>query len=338
MVEELKIKKRLLKAVKIAVGSSAAIFLAKMLHLEYEISAGTIALLTIVTTKWETVKLSLFRVATLVITIILARVLFWNISNEWAAYGLFVFILVMISEMLGWGATISVNSVIGAHILTKMDFSGRFILNEVMLVVIGITIAVIANLFYDYETSRKKLVTSMRLTENRLQMLLGEMAAYLSNKEMQRNVWEDIRELEAQLKQFIAEAHEYQDNTFCSHPGYYIDYFEMRMRQCNTLHNLHYEVKKIRNMPAQAKIVADYVLYMMDYVVEKNTPDPQLARLQQIFDDMKREPLPKSREEFESRAILYHILMDLEDFLVYKRRFVEGLNEKQRMIYWNKDS
>lgn len=335
MGEKKKFKKMLMKAVKIALGSSAAIFLAKMLHLEYEISAGTIALLTIVTTKWGTVKLSLYRLITLVIAIALSGILFWHISNAWAAYGIFVFILVMISEMFGWGATISVNSVIGAHFLTKMDFSRDFIMNEVMLVVIGITIAVILNLFYDYETSRKELISCMRMTENRLQILLGEMAAYLSNKDMQRDVWADIRELEEELKQFIIDACEYQDNTFASHPGYYIDYFEMRKQQCTILHNLHYEVKKIRNMPVQAKIVAEYVLYMMDYVVEKNPPEPQLERLGQIFDDMKKQPLPKSREEFESRAILYHILMDLEEFLVCKRRFVEGLNEKQKGIYWN---
>ena len=50
---------------------------------------------------------------------------------------------------------------------------------------------------------------------------------------------------------------------------------------------------------------------------------------------MKREPLPLSREEFESRAMLYHILMDLEEFLIFKKRFVEGLSDEQRRRYWN---
>ena len=49
---------------------------------------------------------------------------------------------------------------------------------------------------------------------------------------------------------------------------------------------------------------------------------------------MEKEELPESREEFESRALLYHILMDLEEFLKYKRAFVEGLGERQRKEYW----
>lgn len=61
------VKRVLLQAIKIAVGSSVAIYLAHILGLEYEASAGSITLLTLVTTKWETVKLSFYRMATFVL-------------------------------------------------------------------------------------------------------------------------------------------------------------------------------------------------------------------------------------------------------------------------------
>ena len=111
----------------------------------------------------------------------------------------------------------------------------------------------------------------------------------------------------------------------------------MRLNQLGMLHNLHYEVKKIRSMPRQAMVIADYILYMMDYVVEVNSPDEQIARLEEIFADMKKETLPESREEFEARAVLYHILMDIEEFLLFKKRFVESLDEKKLERYWKKD-
>ena len=44
-----------------------------------------------------------------------------------------------------------------------------------------------------------------------------------------------------------------------------------------------------------------------------------------------------SHEEFESRAELYHVLMDLEEFLLYKKRFVEEIDETQFRIYWQKE-
>ena len=70
-------------------------------------------------------------------------------------------------------------------------------------------------------------------------------------------------------------------------------------------------------------------------MVERNVPQAQIEKLEGIFEVMKREPLPLSREEFESRAMLYHILMDLEEFLIFKKRFVEGLSDEQRRRYWN---
>ena len=80
-------------------------------------------------------------------------------------------------------------------------------------------------------------------------------------------------------------------------------------------------------IPAQAKVVVEYIRYLNQYVTELNDPIPQLKFLEEIFQRMKQEPLPVSREEFENRAVLYHILMDLEEFLIFKKRFVykEGL-------------
>lgn len=328
-------KKILLQAVKIAIGSSFAIFIAELLQLEFATSAGSIALLTLVTTKWETVKLSLFRLLTYVLTVGLGWIAFVWLESEWLEYGIFVFLLIMISEAFGLKATISVNAVIGTHFMTTKNFEPEFILNEFLLVLIGVSIAIVLNLFYDYQGQRKEIIKNMRETEKRLQNILLEMAAYLSNREMQRNVWEDICELEVQLEEFVRDAYEYQDNTFQSHPGYYIDYFEMRMKQLGVLHNLHYEMKKIRMIPKQAEIIAQYILYLADYVIEINIPTQQMERLEQIFEDMKKEELPVTREEFESRAMLYHILMDLEEFLVFKKRFVEGMDERQMRLYWN---
>ena len=329
-----KFRKAILQALKIAVGSSAAIFIAESLHLQNAASAGTIELLTIVATKWEPVKLSLLRIITFFASVSMIWLTFTFFPSDWIAYGVFILIIVLTCELLGWKATISVNSVIGVHFLNTQNFSRDFILNEFGLILIGISIAIVLNLFHDNKKTRQYLIDNMRYTESQLQLLLGELAAYLSNKRMQRDVWDDIKHLENRLHTFIADAYTYQGNTFVSHPGYYIDYFEMRMKQCTLLYNLHYEMKKIRTMPQQASVVAEYVLYLTEYVVERNSPDEQIHKLEDIFKKMKNEPLPTSREEFENRAILYHILMDIEDFLYIKKRFVQDLDDDQKRRYW----
>lgn len=329
-------KKMLILAIKIAVGTSVAMFIAQMLNLQNAGSAGTIALLTIVTTKWETVRLTFARIVTFAISVLLVMLIFSSFSIPWLGFGVYIFFVVLICEFLGWKSTISVNSVIGTHFLVAQDFSPEFVANEFLLVLIGTVVAFAVNLFSHNKNRQKKLVANISYVESQLQMIFRELAAYLLQQK-KVDVWDDIRNLEARLKNLVVDAYEYEGNTFRTHTGYYMSYFEMRLEQCNVLHDLHYELKKIRSHTIQAEQVAEYMLYLVDYVHEMNSPEEQIKYLEVMVEDMQNQPLPVTRDEFETRAILYHILTELEAFLVHKKRFVNALDDKQRKLYWKEN-
>lgn len=321
--------KMLMLAAKIAVGSSIAIYMAELLKLQFSASAGITTLLTLVTTKRGTIKLALARFVTFGVVVLFAWMTFIPLRSEWLAFGVFIFLTVLMCQMSGWMTTLSVNAVIGTHFLTTLDFSPDFFLNEFLLVFIGSVIAFVLNLFHHNRSQKEHLREQMSYIEEQMQFILGEAASYLSQKAMEVDVWDHICKLEERIHEYIQESYEYQENSFNSNPGYYIDYFEMRMDQCKVLYNLHSEMKRLRMMPEQAKLVADYMLYMADFVLELNVPEPQLERLEEIFADIRQEALPESVEEFENRAVLYHILMDMEDFLLVKKRFVDANLQNQ---------
>ncbi len=327
-------KKILIHALKIAVGTSAAMYIAQVMNLQNSTSAGTIALLTIMTTKWETVRLSIARIITFAIAVLLALFTFSNLIIPWEMFGIYIFFLVLVSEFLGWKSTISVNAVIGTHFVVSRNFSPEFIANEFMLVLIGTAVAFVVNLFSHNRNRQKRLVESIYEVEEKLQMILKELASYLMKQEMKADVWRDIRNLENRLKKLVVEASEYEGNTFQSHTVYYMDYFEMRLEQCTVLHDLHYELKKIRSRSVQAEMVADYMLYLVEHVKETNVPAEQIKVLEDMVDKMGKQPLPVSREEMETRVVLYHVLTELETFLIHKRRFVQALDDKRKRLYW----
>lgn len=329
-----KMKKIALLALKIGFGGSLAYYLAQLLDLEYASSAGTICLLTLQTTKWETLKLSTRRLFTFFLTFGTCMLLSVLIPVSWFDYGMFLFSLVFFCETMGWRSAISVNAVTAAHLLAERDFSYEFMMNELLLVIIGVTIAILLNLFHINKHHETLMIKNMRWVEERMQLILKEMAGYLRNQSMGKEVWKDIADLRKDLFRFVDEAQEYQNNTFVSHPEYYINYFEMRKTQCLVLHNLHSEMRRLRNLPKQAETVADYMDHLSEYIHEHNDPQTLINQLEQILKDMKAQPLPESREEFESRAMLYHVLMDMEDFLILKRRFISNVDEKQKKIYW----
>ena len=324
-------KRALLLAGKIAIGSSLAIYTADFLHLQFSSSAGIVTLLTVVTTQKGTLRLSAARIATFLIAAVVASVTFFQIQSEWLAYGLFVFLVALVSEVLGWRATISTNAVIGTHFLMNKDFSPEFFLNEFLLVAIGVIFAFFLNTFQDKRGEKRHFSEKIHQLEQKMQGLLVEISNYLSNQPSRKGLWRELSSLERQLQKCMEEAYEYEENTYGEDSAYYARYFEMRLNQCRILHNLQNEMQKIKNMPVQAEVVADYIRYLSQYVIEMNEPAMQLQHLEEIFLKMKDEPLPVSRSEFESRAVLYHILMDLEDFLLEKKRFIH--NEGRPSVY-----
>ncbi|MDE7245320.1 MAG: hypothetical protein K2O18_15295 [Oscillospiraceae bacterium] len=316
-------KRALLLAGKIAVGSSLAIYTAELLHVQFSSSAGIVTLLTLLTSKKGTLRLSGARIVTFLLAAAVSFITFLLIQSEWLAFGLFVFLVALISEVLGWRATISTNAVIGTHFLMNLDFSPEFFLNEFLLVLIGIFFAFILNLFQDVQGEKKNFAGNIQRVEQRFQRLLEQIAGYLCDMPYKKGLWRELAALEKQLLNLMEDAYEYEGNTYREDAAYYARYFEMRLSQCRVLHNLQYEIQKIKKIPSQAAVVADYIRYMNQYVTELNEPTQQLQYLQDIFSKMSKEPLPVSREEFESRAVLYHILMDLEEFLLQKQQFIQ---------------
>lgn len=198
-----KYRKTLLLALKIGIGTSIAIYTAQALDLENAVSAGTVTLLTLMMSKWATVKLSVARLATFLMTILLAWAIFSHIDSMWIAYGVLLTLVVLISDLLGWRATVSVNAVVAVHLLTSHDFSAAAIWNEFLLVLIGVVLAVILNLFHANFSHKRKIIADMRDTENRLQAFLRELAADLSGEEVQEDVWKGICPLKAQIQESL---------------------------------------------------------------------------------------------------------------------------------------
>ena len=136
-----------LRSLKIAVGSSLAIFVAELLELQNSTSAGIITLITIVTTRRETVQLSYRRVVTFFLSAGLACTIFQAVPWAWVDYGIYIFLMAIVCQLLKWEMTVSLNAVIGTHFLVSQNFSISFILNELCLVLIGILFAIILNFF-----------------------------------------------------------------------------------------------------------------------------------------------------------------------------------------------
>lgn len=321
-IDEYTRRRMILKAVKIAVGSCAAIMIAQFFSLQYATSAGIITLLTVQDTRKDTIRLAADRLLSFLLSIVLLYVCFHFLNMRmWMDYGAYIFLMVTACYFFNWPNTISVNAVMGTHFAMTPDYSLNFAVNELALVMIGTGVALALN--WKMPANIGKIREDIRRIEDDMRQVLREMSYYLQGYQGGEHIWFDLDKLELRLHRGLDRAREQRNNLLTEESAYYIEYMEMRIQQCAMLQTLRGRMQKLREIPRQAGPVSRYLEYLAQYVSEENIPDEQIRALNGIFERMRKEPLPRTREEFENRAILYHILMDLEEFLLVKRRFIE---------------
>lgn len=312
-------------AAKIGIGTTLAIFIAMFMKLEYASSAGIITLLSIVPTKMDTWRLCLDRIITFIATVVLAWVALFITDHNWIAFGIVLTIVTFGLAINNLQATLSVNAVFLTHMMSAKQLTWQSIWNEFWLLIIGIVIAIIINHVQDFSAQKKRLDAGILDVEIEFKKIFAKLKNYLSSEDTdEMHVWDDVIALEEKLTPYQTMAHQYQQNRLPVKDDFYVNYFEMRLQQVNILHNLHYEIKKLRKNPHEAQIVADYLETIHTYFSDREEPKIQLEKLGQYLQQLEKEELPKTHDEFAARARMYHILMDLEDFIILKKRFIKN--------------
>ena len=138
---------------------------------------------------------------------------------------------------------------------------------------------------------RKKIREDVKTAEQGMKRVLTEMAEYLEERKSSEDVWVDLDDLEEVLHDGLRHAHEQVDNTLGEEDYYYADYLERRLQQCSMLQTLRNSVIRIRKVPKQAVYVARYLEYLSECSAEKDSPEEQLWKLEDVLDQMNLEAL-----------------------------------------------
>lgn len=324
----------MLKLIKIAVGSAASIFLADLLGLAYGTAAGIITLLTIQDTTRETITLSAKRLCAFLLATFLAYMVFHLMGYHVFAYGVFLFLFIAACMPLRLGAAVSINAVLATHYLLEKDMSPALIGNEALLLLIGAGIGTLLNL---YMPGKGKEIRAMQRTlEEDLRLVLLRMAEYSRKEDRSDYTGTCFDKLQADIAAGKKQAFAYMNNTFFQESKYFIAYMNMREQQTAVLREIYKKIVSIRRILPQTEQVSDLFHATAVSFGESNNARELLAKLSEVLRQMKDSPLPVTREEFEDRAVLYGILMDLEYFLQLKRDFADALTEEQIRRYWGK--
>ncbi len=322
----------MLKMIKIAVGSAAAILLADLLGLNYSTSAGIITLLTIQDTSRETITISAKRICAFLVATVLSYMVFHLLGYHVFSYGIFLFLFIAVCGPLRLGNAVSTNAVLATHYLLEQKMAPLQIGNEALLLLIGAGIGTLLNLYMPGKEKEIRLM-QQRLEED-LRTVILRMSEYIGKEDRSDYTGSCFDKLQADIDAGKKQAFAYMNNTFFQESKYFIDYMNMREQQTVVLRDIYKKIVSMRTVLPQTEQVAELLRETAVTFGESNNARDLLASREEALRQMKDSELPATRQEFEDRAVLYGIMTDLEYFLQLKKEFADSLTKEQILIYW----
>ncbi len=306
------------RTIKTAIAAPIAILIAQAFNLEFYISAGILAILCIKVTKKKSIVSSWERFAACLVGILFAFIFFEGISYHPLVLGLLllVFIPTMVAMKLKEGVITS--SVIILHFLVIQDFTWAIVWNELGIIVIGIGMALIMNLYMP--SMEKQLKKYQGDLESKFEKILKEIASFLREG---KSDWDgkEIVEADEIIQKAKSLAFRNVENHLTRHEDQYYNYFKMREKQYEILGRVMPIITAIDHTYIQNFRIADFLDDLADAIHPGNTAQIYLDELEEMREAFRGMDLPKDRSEFETRSALHYFLTEMEQYLILKRYF-----------------
>ena len=185
--------------------------------------------------------------------------------------------------------------------------------------IIGIGVAAIANIFMP--SLEDKFKDDKEWIEEHYRIIINKMSKSLITHTVDIDEQKLINEVEQRLYESKETAYKIVNNQFFKSSSYYTDYINMRINQFDTIKRMRLHFQRFNIPVEQMNVMADFTLCVSENISEMNDCKSLLIDLDILRSEFKKMELPKTREEFESRAQLLQFLNDMEEFLLIKRNF-----------------
>lgn len=315
-------KNSIINSIKISMAVAIAICIANLLQLEFAISAGIVAILTILPTKRETFKTAAERFLAFLIALGIAYICFGVLGfNQWA-FMIYILPYAFICCLKKWNAAIAMNSVLISHFLSFGKMDGATVLNEVLIFAVGVGIGIFMNLHLRENTDAMEALKKQ--TDEQIAQILGRMGERINNANLADYNGECFKTLERIIREAKNTAERNYNNRLDLEPDEDAEYIAMRHRQYSVLREMYKMVSTLETTPRTAKVISEFLENMATAFHENNDCKLLLAQFDEMDAYMEEQPMPESRQEFEDRARLFLLMSYIREFLDIKFKFMQN--------------
>lgn len=311
------------RTLKTAVGTSLSIILAQAFGLESFVSAGILTILCIKVTKKKSLRASWDRILACLLVMMFGAVFFELIAYNPLVIGLLLLFFIPTAVKFKAQDGIVSSSVILLHIYSAGQISMGIIVNEMGIIIIGIGVALIMNLYMP--SNEPKLDVYQEQIEEKFKKIFLEIVHYLRTNESD---WDgkEITQVAKLIEDAKTLAFRDVENQLLKQENIYYHYFSIREKQFEIIERVLPIITTINPMVRQRDIVADFMEELAEGINPGNSANIYLEKIMNMKHEFENMEMPKTREEFEARAALLHFTNEMERYLIIKSTF-KGLKK-----------
>lgn len=303
-----------------SISATIALILANLLKLQFSAVAAVIAILSIQDTRKKALIVGKNRVVACITAIALSVLIYKILGQNSLTFALFLLLFIPITSRFKISEGMVPAVVLSTHLLVANEITLYWIINELLIMIIGIGIASIANLFmpslhHQFNEDKEYIEKSYRIILSKMSKSLLTYTADIDEEII-------INDIEKRLNESIDRAYKIANNNLLKSDSYYVDYMNMRKNQFDIIKKLRSHFEKFYMSFEQTHMISKFTKNVADQIKDTNDCKELLKELENIKQDFKQMALPKTREEFENRAQLLQFLNDMEDLLRIKSNFV----------------
>ena len=191
---------------------------------------------------------------------------------------------------------------------------------------IGTGFALLANL---YMASNQQDIDNYHIqVEEQLKKILLRFEYFLKAGDG-RNDATLIKELDTILQEALQLVYLDHSNHLFHQTNYHIHYFEMRQAQNRILEDMAGNINNCQLAASESLILARLFSKTAQQLSQENPAHELVEEIEACLDVFRERPLPKTRQEFETRATLLQLLRDLETFIKIKVEFYQNYQKVQ---------
>lgn len=317
---------------KVSIGCSIAFLLAEMFGLKSTTSVVTITLLSILKTRKETFRVAGRRILSFLSAALIGVCVFHLLGYSVLSLAVYLLIYQFVCQLGKFMEGFSMSTVLMLHVWKGGTVSLPILLNEFGLMLIGISMGIIMNLYMPNRIGRIRQL--QKTIEVEMSRILFEMSRAVFQDTSDRQIEQKLENLESLIQEALFHSQYTEKNFLFRDMSYYVSYTKMRMDQVQLLKRIHRNLPRLQESYMQTDLVSRFMRITAISMDEYNNASDLLRYLSELRKKFRKAPLPSSRQEFESRAVLYEIVNELQELLILKQNFSANLTTYQIETFW----